>query len=86
MKPMNMTLATHIIPFSIGQYRVMSFPFFCEATRTDIGTIRSFYEANLDLTATLPQFNFYNSRSPIYTRTRLLPGSKMKNTAICTNA
>ena len=67
----------HIIPSSIGQYRVMSSPFF--GYWTDIGTIRSFYEANLDLTATLPQFNFYNSRSPIYTRTRLLPGSKMNN-------
>jgi glucose-1-phosphate adenylyltransferase len=67
----------HIIPSSIGQYRVMSFPFF--GYWTDIGSIRSFYEANLDLTATLPQFNFYNSRSPIYTRTRLLPGSKMNN-------
>ena len=67
----------HIIPESIGKYRVMSYPFF--GYWTDIGTIRSFYEANLDLTATLPKFNFYNSKSPIYTRARLLPGSKMNN-------
>jgi glucose-1-phosphate adenylyltransferase len=67
----------HIIPESIQKYRVMSYPFF--GYWTDIGTIRSFYEANLDLTATLPKFNFYNSRSPIYTRARLLPGSKMNN-------
>jgi glucose-1-phosphate adenylyltransferase len=67
----------HIIPESLEKYRVMSYAFF--GYWTDIGTIRSFYEANLDLTATLPKFNFYNSRSPIYTRARLLPGSKMNN-------
>lgn len=67
----------HIIPQALSQYRVMSYPFF--GYWTDIGTIRSFYEANLDLTSTLPKFNFYNSDSPIYTRARLLPGSKMNN-------
>lgn len=67
----------HIIPDAIGKYRVMSYPFF--GYWTDIGTIHSFYDANLDLTATLPKFNFYNSKSPIYTRARLLPGSKMNN-------
>jgi len=67
----------NIIPDSINQYRVMSYPFF--DYWTDIGTIRSFYEANLDLTANLPKFNFYNASSPIYTRARLLPGSKMHN-------
>jgi glucose-1-phosphate adenylyltransferase len=67
----------NIIPDSIDHYRVMSYPFF--DYWTDIGTIRSFYEANLDLTTTLPKFNFYNARRPIYTRARLLPGSKMDN-------
>jgi glucose-1-phosphate adenylyltransferase len=67
----------NIIPDSIGHYRVMSYPFF--DYWTDIGTIHSFYEANLDLTSTLPKFNFYNASQPIYTRARLLPGSKMDN-------
>ena len=65
----------HIIPSSIGKCRVLSYPFF--GYWTDIGTIRSFYEANLDLTMPLPKFNFYNSSSPVYTRARRLPGSKM---------
>ncbi len=65
----------HIIPDSIGKYKVMSYPFF--DYWTDIGTIRSFYEANLDLTATIPKFNFYNTKFPIYTRARRLPGSKV---------
>jgi glucose-1-phosphate adenylyltransferase len=67
----------HIIPDSIHQYKVMSYPFY--DYWTDIGTIRSFYEANLDLTATIPKFNFYNAQFPIYTRARRLPGSKVQN-------
>lgn len=43
----------------------------------DIGTIRSFYDANLDLASRLPKFNFFNAASPIYTRSRYLPPSKM---------
>ncbi len=43
----------------------------------DIGTIRAFYEANLDLSSRLPKFNFFNADSPIYTRSRYLPPSKI---------
>ncbi len=43
----------------------------------DIGTIKSFYEANLDLTAIDPQFNFYEEDRPIYTHKRNLPASKL---------
>ncbi|MEZ5429207.1 MAG: glucose-1-phosphate adenylyltransferase [Pyrinomonadaceae bacterium] len=45
----------------------------------DIGTIRAFYNANLDLAAPLPNFNFFNADAPIYTRSRYLPPSKMHN-------
>jgi glucose-1-phosphate adenylyltransferase len=43
----------------------------------DIGTIRAFYEANLDLASPLPKFNFFNTDAPIYTRSRYLPPSKL---------
>ncbi len=43
----------------------------------DIGTIRAFYEANLDLAAPLPKFNFFNTAAPIYSRSRYLPPSKL---------
>jgi glucose-1-phosphate adenylyltransferase len=43
----------------------------------DIGTIRSFYEANLDLCAPLPKFNFYDATAPIYTHARYLPATKV---------
>jgi glucose-1-phosphate adenylyltransferase len=43
----------------------------------DIGTISAFHRANLDLTTTLPQFNLFDTESPIYTRARFLPPSKV---------
>ena len=43
----------------------------------DIGTIESFYEANLALTRQpRPDFSFYEEDAPIYTRHRFLPPSK----------
>jgi glucose-1-phosphate adenylyltransferase len=45
----------------------------------DIGTIRTFYEANLALTETAPRFNFYDVNTPVYTHPRNLPGSKLNN-------
>ena len=66
-----------VIPQSIPKHNVHAFVF--DGYWTDIGTIRSFYEANLGLTGSLPQFNFYNVTSPVYTHPRFLPGSKMNN-------
>jgi glucose-1-phosphate adenylyltransferase len=43
----------------------------------DIGTIKSFYDANLDLTSINPLFNFYEEDRPIYTHQRNLPASKL---------
>jgi len=43
----------------------------------DIGTIKSFYDANLNLTDIAPEFNFYDEISPIFTHRRNLPSSKI---------
>ena len=48
----------------------------------DIGTIRSFFEANLDLTSDLPRFNFFDMSAPIFTRPRFLPASKINGAEI----
>ncbi len=48
----------------------------------DVGTIRTFYEANLALTGISPKFNFYDVSSPVYTHPRNLPGSKLNNCSI----
>ena len=44
----------------------------------DIGTIRSFYRANLKLTARHPRFNFYDQDAPIYSHPRFLPASRVE--------
>jgi glucose-1-phosphate adenylyltransferase len=64
----------HIIPAAIASHRVYAFEFF--GYWEDIGTIRSFYEANLALTDPLPKFDLH-SPPPIYTRPRFLPGVKL---------
>ncbi len=66
-----------LIPEAIPKYRVFAYVF--DGYWTDIGTIRSFYEANLGLTSSLPQFNFYDLKMPIFTHPRNLPGSKLNN-------
>jgi glucose-1-phosphate adenylyltransferase len=65
----------HIIPESIHKHRVFSYIF--QGYWEDIGTIGSFYEANLDLTNLVPRFNFFDMSSPIYSNPRYLPGSKV---------
>jgi glucose-1-phosphate adenylyltransferase len=45
----------------------------------DIGTIRRFYEVNLELTAPNAPFDFYDAERPIFTHARFLPGSEVFN-------
>jgi glucose-1-phosphate adenylyltransferase len=65
----------HIIPALIASRRV--FAYLYQGYWEDVGTIRSFYEANLDLCEPLPKFNFYDATAPIFTHARYLPGSKI---------
>ncbi len=64
-----------IIPGAINSHKVYSYIF--DDYWEDIGTIRSFWAANLALTDALPSFSFYELDSPIYTRMRYLPPSKI---------
>ena len=48
----------------------------------DIGTIRSFYNANLDLASPDAEFDLMNSEAPIYTRARFLPPTRMANAKV----
>ncbi len=48
----------------------------------DIGTIKSFFESNLECTKVVPAFNFFDPDNPIYTRARLLPASKINKASI----
>jgi len=66
-----------LFPATIAKNKVHAFSF--DGYWTDIGTIRSFYEANLGLTSALPQFNFHDAQNPVFTHPRNLPGSKLNN-------
>ena len=65
----------HIIPQAIRDFKVCSYIF--DGYWKDIGTIGSFWEANLGLTDPVPEFSFYDASAPIYTRMRYLPPSKI---------
>ncbi len=65
----------HIIPSLIATRKVYAYLY--QGDWEDVGTIRSFYEANLDLCEPLPKFNFYDATAPIFTHARYLPGSKI---------
>ncbi|MCK5817041.1 MAG: glucose-1-phosphate adenylyltransferase [Candidatus Marinimicrobia bacterium] len=69
-----------IIPGSIKDYNVQAF--FFDGYWEDIGTIRSFYEANINLTEMNPDFRFVDVNFPIYTHARMLPGSRMSDAKV----
>lgn len=70
----------HVIPDLINKMHVRAFIF--QGYWEDIGTIRSYFEANLHLTAAVPPFNFFDTAAPIYTHARFLPASKINGATI----
>ncbi|MGB5716219.1 MAG: glucose-1-phosphate adenylyltransferase [Gammaproteobacteria bacterium] len=70
-----------IIPALIGKYRVYSYPFRSSekgqnAYWRDVGTLDSFWEANLELIGVLPELNLYDDLWPIWTYQEQLPPAK----------
>ncbi len=64
-----------LIPNAIKKgYKTLSYQY--GGYWTDIGTIESFYEANIDLVQDFPKFNLFSSK-PIYSRARMLPPTKI---------
>jgi len=69
-----------IIPHAIKTCAVYGFDF--DGYWRDIGTIRSFYEANLEMAGQNPPFNFYDTERPVYTHSRFLPGSLVEDSKL----
>lgn len=69
-----------IIPRAIDTRKVVSYPF--TDYWSDIGTIRSFYDANLMLTRPQPPFSIYDADRPIYTNARMLPPAKIQRSSV----
>lgn len=70
-----------IIPDAIKtNYTVKSYQY--DGYWTDIGTIKSFFEANLALTDPIPEFDLFDRDRPIYTRGRMLAPAKFFGTTL----
>ncbi len=68
-----------IIPAALGRYKVSAHLF--RGYWADVGTVRSYYEANIMLTRAGAPFRFYDPRRPIYTHPRFLPGARLSECA-----
>ena len=66
----------HVIPGSIGELKVQAHIF--HGYWEDVGTIRSYYEANIGLCQPVPHFDFYDVRTPIHTRARAIAATKVE--------
>lgn len=73
----NADFGGQVIPAAIGNYNVQAYLF--NDYWEDIGTISSFYHANLDMASIMPKFNLFNADQPIFTRPRYLPSTKFVN-------
>lgn len=69
-----------VFPASIRARHVQAFLF--DGYWEDIGTIRSFYEANLQLANPHPPFSLQQADAPIYTRSRFLPPSRVEGATV----
>lgn len=70
----------HVLPGLLERRRVQAFLY--HGYWEDVGTIRSYYEANLELTKIEPVFDFYHRRCPIYTQRPFLAPSKIHSCRI----
>ena len=71
-----------IIPYAVrsDKYNAASYPF--GGYWTDIGSIKSYFEANLRLTKYLPEFNLFDNYNHVYTSARMLSPSKIFDTRL----
>jgi len=69
-----------IIPGLLGKAKLSSFKF--DGYWEDIGTVASFFEANLSMARDEPLFNFFEADYPVYTHARYLPASKINRCII----
>jgi glucose-1-phosphate adenylyltransferase len=72
--------AKEIIPHALPTLDVHAYLF--DGYWEDIGTIRTFYDAHMDLLEPLPPYNLFDEHHPLYTHSRSLPGPKVNRGTI----
>lgn len=70
----------HLIPAKVKQGKVAAY--FFDGYWEDIGTISSFYRANMAFTGIKPSLNCYDESNPIFSRPYHLPPPRIKNTKV----
>ncbi|KAI8554255.1 hypothetical protein RHMOL_Rhmol05G0084100 [Rhododendron molle] len=73
--PTSNDFGSEIIPSEVAEHNVQAYIF--RDYWEDIGTIKSFYDANLALTKEFPKFHFYDPKTPFFTSPKFLPPTKM---------
>lgn len=74
-QPHAVDFGKEVIPSALSTHNVQAYLF--DGYWEDIGTIGAFYRTNIAMTLPLPPFNFFDAETPMYTRPRFLPGSKL---------
>jgi glucose-1-phosphate adenylyltransferase len=79
-EPSLVDFGRHVIPQAVPRSRVQAHVF--NGYWEDVGTIGSYFEANLALCESMPPFDFYDASRPVYTHPRFLPASKVEGCLI----
>jgi glucose-1-phosphate adenylyltransferase len=69
-----------VIPAALERHRVYAYGY--DGYWRDIGTIPAFHHANIELAQPIPPLNLYDTRRPVYTHPRFLPGTKINGCEI----
>ncbi|KAJ0962889.1 hypothetical protein J5N97_028011 [Dioscorea zingiberensis] len=78
--PTSNDFGSEIIPAAVNEHNVQAYLF--NDYWEDIGTISSFFDANLALTEQSPKFQFYDPTTPFFTSPRYLPPTKVEKCRI----
>ena len=70
----------HVIPDALSRAQVQAHVH--RGYWEDVGTIRSYFHANLALCQPVPPFDFYEASRPVYTHPRFLPASKVESCVV----
>jgi glucose-1-phosphate adenylyltransferase len=78
--PQLVDFGRHVIPHAVPRQRVQAYVY--RGYWEDVGTIQSYYQANLALCRPIPPFDFYDAARPVFTNPRFLPASKLESCTI----
>jgi glucose-1-phosphate adenylyltransferase len=78
--PQLVDFGRHVIPHAVPSQRVQAYVY--RGYWQDVGTISSYFQANLALCQPIPPFDFYDAARPVYTNPRFLPASKLDRCVI----